>query len=97
MRKSKSDPAKYARNYRKISQRRMTEREENGESAEEDIKRLRELLRTSTAHLSRYDEATKEQEVAQKKKKETKRKREVDGDDEKESSKTKTWSTFQRL
>ncbi len=29
MRRSKSNPAKYARNYRKISQRRMTEEEQN--------------------------------------------------------------------
>ncbi len=52
MRRSKSNPAKYARNYRKISQRKMTEHE--GANDEEEIERLRKLLRTSTEHLSKY-------------------------------------------
>jgi len=64
MRRSKSDPAKYTRNYRKISQRRMTadgrgnnhnddDNDNDGSSEEREMKRLRELLRTSRAHLDR--------------------------------------------
>jgi len=52
MRRSKSNPAKYAKGYRKISQRRMTSYGDNHE--EEEIKRLREMLRTSSEHLSQY-------------------------------------------
>ena len=51
MRRSKSNPAKYAKGYRKISQRRMTSHVDN---EEEEIKRLRDMLRTSTEHLSKY-------------------------------------------
>ncbi len=50
MRRSKSDPAKYARNYRKISQRKMTEQDVDIEK--EEIERLKHLLRTSADHLS---------------------------------------------
>ena len=53
MRSSKSNPAKYARNYRKISQRKMTEQEMDVEKGE--IERLRELLRTSSEHISKND------------------------------------------
>ena len=49
MRRSKSNPAKYARNYRSISQRRMTEYDNLDE--EEEIKRLREIIRVSETHL----------------------------------------------
>ncbi len=49
MRRSKSNPAKYAKGYRKISQRRMTS---YGDNEEEEIQRLREMLRTSSEHLS---------------------------------------------
>ena len=49
MRRSKSDPAKYARNYRSISQRRMTEHDAYNEEAE--MERLKEILLTSEAHL----------------------------------------------
>ncbi len=51
MRKSKSNPAKYAKGYRKISQRRMTSHVDN---EEEEILRLREMLRSSTEHLSQH-------------------------------------------
>ena len=51
MRRSKSNPAKYAKGYRKISQRKMTS---HGDNEEEEIIRLRELLRTSSEHLSPY-------------------------------------------
>lgn len=67
MRRSKSDPAKYARAYKKISQRRMTGPGNddnfdespsasalNGPGAEEkEMERLREIMRTSRAHLDR--------------------------------------------
>ena len=54
MRRSKSNPAKYARNYRKISQRKMTEQEMDVEK--EEIERLKNMLRTSSEHLSNYDQ-----------------------------------------
>jgi len=49
MRKSKSDPAKYARNYRKISQRQMTKHDDADEGKE--IERLRKILKESEEHL----------------------------------------------
>lgn len=52
MRRSKSNPAKYARNYRKISQRKMTE--QDGDDEQEEIDRLKDLLRNSSEHLSKY-------------------------------------------
>lgn len=51
MRRSKSNPLKYAKGYRKISQRRMTSHTDN---EEEEIKRLHEMLRASTEHLSHH-------------------------------------------
>ena len=54
MRKSKSDPAKYARNYRKISQRQMTRHDAIDEDKE--IERLRKILRDSEAHLQQAEE-----------------------------------------
>lgn len=54
MRRSKSDPAKYARNYRKISQRRMTQNDQLDEDRE--IEKLRTILRESEAHLKRAEE-----------------------------------------
>ena len=54
MRRSKSNPAKYARNYRKISQRKMTEQEMDVEK--EEIERLKNMLRTSSENLSNYDQ-----------------------------------------
>ena len=66
MRRSKSDPAKYARNYRSISQRRMTEYDNLDE--EKEIERLREIIRTSENHLdtanAHYDDATKKRKRA---------------------------------
>ena len=99
MRKSKSDPAKYARNYRKISQRRMTEKEASSESAEEEIKRLRELLQTSTAHLSQYEEGSKEKESFVKKKKENKKenKRKREGDDDEMEGSTELTSENEKV
>ena len=49
MRRSKSDPAKYARNYRKISQRRMTQYDHIDE--EKEMARLRSILQNSQDHL----------------------------------------------
>ena len=63
MRRSKSDPAKYARNYRSISQRRMTEYDNLDEDKE--IDRLRDIIRTSETHLGQ----AKEQQDAEKKRK----------------------------
>lgn len=54
MRRSKSDPAKYARNYRKISQRRMTQYDHIDE--EQEMERLRSILRDSEAHLKQAEE-----------------------------------------
>lgn len=54
MRRSKSDPAKYARNYRKISQRRMTQYEDVDE--EKEIQRLKGILRTSEKYLKQVEE-----------------------------------------
>ena len=56
MRRSKSDPAKYARNYRKISQRRMTQYDHIDE--EKEMERLRSMLRTSEEHLKKSEDAT---------------------------------------
>ena len=56
MRRSKSDPAKYARNYRKISQRRMTRYDEVDE--EKEIKRLKGILQTSQKHLEQVEESS---------------------------------------
>jgi len=54
MRRSKSDPAKYARNYRKISQRRMTQYEDVDE--EKEIQRLKGIIRTSEKYLKQVEE-----------------------------------------
>ncbi|KAL3938758.1 MAG: hypothetical protein SGARI_001619, partial [Bacillariaceae sp.] len=54
MRKSKSNPAKYARNYRKISQRRMTQYDDVDE--EQEMERLRKVLRNSERQLKQVEE-----------------------------------------
>jgi hypothetical protein len=54
MRRSKSDPAKYARNYRKISQRRMTQYDNVDE--EKEMERLRSVLRDSERQLKQVEE-----------------------------------------
>ena len=66
MRRSKSDPARYARGYKKISQRRMTgpgnvdnfddagdETMSSPAAEEKEMERLRQIMRTSRAHLDR--------------------------------------------
>jgi ATP-dependent RNA helicase DHX37/DHR1 len=73
MRRSKSDPAKYARNYRSISQRRMTQFDDVDEDKE--IKRLRAVLRQSEKHLKEVDEEESTQTADGEKKK---RKRTID-------------------
>lgn len=50
MRRSKSDPAKYARKYRQISQRRMTAYDHVNE--EEEIERLQSVLKHSQAQTA---------------------------------------------
>jgi ATP-dependent RNA helicase DHX37/DHR1 len=67
MRRSKSDPAKYARNYRSISQRRMTQFDDVDEDKE--IKRLRAVLRQSEKHLKQVDEAETTETIDGEKKK----------------------------
>ena len=67
MRRSKSDPAKYARNYRKISQRRMTQYD--GLDEEKEIQRLRSILRSSEKHLERANDDSLEPAADTKKKK----------------------------
>jgi ATP-dependent RNA helicase DHX37/DHR1 len=54
MRRSKSDPSKYARNYRKISQRRMTQFD--GLDEEKEMDRLRSILRHSERQLKQVEE-----------------------------------------
>ena len=54
MRRSKSNPSRYAKNYRRISQRCMTKEEKGStEKTGEDgeMERLRVLLQKSEAHL----------------------------------------------
>jgi ATP-dependent RNA helicase DHX37/DHR1 len=86
MRRSKSDPAKYARNYRKISQRRMTQYDHLDE--EQEIKRLRSILKDSEAHLLRGTEDNdNNEESSDKRSNNSKRKRkEWDKKDEKDTS-----------
>mmetsp|Transcript_17003 Transcript_17003/g.30507 ORF Transcript_17003/g.30507 Transcript_17003/m.30507 type:complete len:142 (+) Transcript_17003:89-514(+) len=72
MRRSKSDPAKYARNYRKISQRRMTQYDNVDEDRE--IERLKSILRDSERQLQQQKkieepESLTESSVNDKKKK----------------------------
>ena len=74
MRRSKSNPAKYARNYKKISQRKMTENDMDFEK--EEIERLRNLLKTSTEHLSQHAPKNDEQ------KKRKRNQKQDDGDDD---------------
>lgn len=57
MRRSKSDPAKYARNYRKISQRRMTQFDDAVDE-DQEIQRLRAVLKNSERHLQQAQEHT---------------------------------------
>jgi hypothetical protein len=53
MRRSKSNPAKYARNYRSISQRRMTgiDNDDNDKHMDEELKRLKQVMADSEEHL----------------------------------------------
>ena len=106
MRRSKSDPAKYARGYKKISQRRMTGPGNddnfdespsaaaaalNGPGAEEkEMERLREIMRTSRAHLDRaaaarngtsLEEQEQEQDGATQKTKRKRSKKDSDRDE----------------
>lgn len=67
MRRSKSDPAKYARNYRKISQRRMTQYDHIDEESE--MKRLRSILRNSEKTLDSAEKAEEETSSSQGKRK----------------------------
>lgn len=67
MRRSKSDPAKYARNYRKISQRRMTQFDHIDEESE--MKRLRSILRNSEKTLDSAEKAEEETSSSQGKRK----------------------------
>ncbi|GKY96443.1 hypothetical protein MPSEU_000603800 [Mayamaea pseudoterrestris] len=55
MRRSKSNPAKYAKNYRSISQRRMTEYDALDEDAE--ILRLKQVIQDGTVGDSRQTES----------------------------------------
>lgn len=70
MRRSKSDPAKYARNYRKISQRRMTQYD--GLDEEKEIQRLRSILSSSERRLKPIDDSLSASEASEKKKRKRK-------------------------
>ena len=87
MRRSKSDPAKYARNYRKISQRRMTQYD--GLDEEKEIQRLRSILRSSEKHLERANDDSLEPAVETKKKK---RKRYTKSEEKTDTSDTSMFS-----
>ena len=87
MRKSKSDPAKYARNYRKISQRQMTRHD--GIDEDKEIERLRKILRDSEAHLQQAEEDRETSE-----KRNDKRKREKWAKDDNEVGKNQDKSMF---
>lgn len=50
MRRSKSDPRKYARNYRAISQRRMTVQDDD-RNMDQEMERLQTVLRDSETHV----------------------------------------------
>lgn len=67
MRRSKSDPAKYARNYRKISQRRMTQYD--GLDEEKEIQRLRSILRSSERQLGQVSDSSSPADNKKKKRK----------------------------
>ncbi|CAJ1903459.1 unnamed protein product [Cylindrotheca closterium] len=67
MRRSKSDPAKYARNYRKISQRRMTQYDHIDEESE--MTRLRSILRNSEKTTDLVEQAEEETSSSQGKRK----------------------------
>lgn len=53
MRRAKSNPAKYSRNYRSISQRRMTEQNDNDDEkyVDQEMKRLQQVMRASEDHV----------------------------------------------
>lgn len=87
MRRSKSDPAKYARNYRKISQRRMTQYD--GLDEEKEIQRLRSILRSSEKHLERANDDSLEPAADNKKKK---RKRYAKSEEKTDTSDTSMFS-----
>lgn len=53
MRRSKSNPAKYARNYKSISQRQMTKYDNVND--EDEMKRLKNILKHSKDHLKKHD------------------------------------------
>jgi len=53
MRRSKSNPAKYARNYRAISTRRMSQYDDMDEEGE--MERLKNILKHSENHLKQYN------------------------------------------
>ena len=78
MRRSKSDPAKYARNYRKISQRRMTQYD--GLDEEKEMKRLRSILRQSEKHLEQVPDEEPPADTKTKRKRHTQKAQEPSTD-----------------
>ena len=62
MRRSKSDPSKYARNYRSISQRRMTQYNDNAESEEKEMERLRAIIRNSELRVEQSKQQQQQEE-----------------------------------
>lgn len=79
MRRSKSNPAKYARNYKRISQRQMTKYD--GLDEEKEMQRLKNILKHSEEHLKKDgagedndddDDSDKEQNVSRQQKQKSK-------------------------
>ncbi|KAL3922867.1 MAG: hypothetical protein SGILL_001977 [Bacillariaceae sp.] len=90
MRRSKSDPAKYARNYRKISQRRMTQYD--GVDEEKEMERLRAVLRDSERQLKQAEEPEEEVAAASSSKKRKRKKGNAGATEEEEASSNNTAS-----
>ena len=77
MRRSKSNPAKYARNYKRISQRQMTKYD--GLDEEKEMQRLKNILKHSEEHLKKNGADVSEDDNggSRKKQQETAKKRQV--------------------
>ena len=91
MRRSKSNPAKYARNYKRISQRQMTKYD--GLDEEKEMQRLKNILKHSEEHLQKNvaDDGDDDNRGSRKKQQENTKKRKVSEDDtaEKDTSNNK--------
>jgi len=69
MRRSKSNPAKYARNYRSISSRRMTNKEFD---EDKEIVRLQHIIKQSSSEVEQHEQKVVEEESKRKRNKDEK-------------------------